>query len=103
MMMVGVVFFPTSWRHVGLTDGTRLIDSRPKHGVQLRELPDDYGEIFWLDREEGTAAWTNAEARIGEPYQICATFVCECIGTRCVFPAALEERLQRARARTFTR
>ena len=93
-MMVGIVFFDSAWRHCGLTDGTMLIDSRPRHGVQLRPLPDDYAAIYWLDREEGTTAWVCAAARVGEPYISCAQFVCQCVGKHCVFPGPLEERLR---------
>ena len=77
--MIGIVFFDSAWRHCGLTDGTMLIDSRPRHGVQLRPLPDDYAAIYWLDREEGTTAWVCAAARVGK---------------HCVFPGPLEERLR---------
>jgi len=90
--MIGVVFF-RDWNHCGFTDGTWLIDSRPRFGVTKRHLPEGYAEIFWLD--DGDDAWLRAEARIGEPYSICSEFICQCMGAACILPWTLQRMLRR--------
>jgi hypothetical protein len=96
-MRVGVVFFTGGdWLHCGFTDGRHLIDSYPGRGVTMRPLPADHGPVYWLGYSEGEAAWRNAVSRIGGRFEICASFVCQCMGQRCIMPAALEGRLRRA-------
>ena len=96
-MRVGVVFFTSGdWLHCGFTDGVHLVDSHPARGVTMRPLPADHGAVYWLEVAEGAAAWRNAVARIGDRFEICASFVCQCMGQRCIMPAALEGRLRRA-------
>lgn len=98
--MVGVVFLPDgNWLHCGLTDGTRMIDNQPGVGVAMRPLPAEHGEIYWLGDAEGRAAWHTAWSRIGDPFDFCASFVCQCMGTRCILPSGLQDRLRKAAGR----
>ncbi len=91
--MIGVVFFRDgNWLHCGFTDGQRLIDSQPGEGVTMRDLPPG-GAVYWLGEAEGAAAWHEAWTRIGETFEICSGFVCQCMGGRCIMPSALEDRL----------
>lgn len=93
-MTIGVAFFyGGAWMHCGLTDGRELIDSYPGRGVTRGPLPAD-AEIVWLPGDN-TEAWRAAEARIGDRFEICAAFVCQCLGTRCILPTTLQARLQR--------
>jgi hypothetical protein len=94
---VGVAFFRQgNWLHCGFTDGTSLIDSQPGVGVSMGPLPGDYSEILWLDAAEGEAAWHEAWTRIGDRFEICAAFVCQCMGGACLLPSNLERRLRKA-------
>lgn len=96
-MNVGVVFFTGGdWLHCGLTDGRHLIDSYPGRGVTMRPLPADVGNVYWLPPGEGAEVWRQAVARLGDRFEICASFVCQCMGQRCILPSALEDRLRRA-------
>lgn len=97
MRRVGVAFFREgNWLHCGFTDGVSLIDSQPGVGVSMRPLPSDYSEILWLGQNEGRAAWHEAWSRIGNRFEICAAFVCQCMGGRCLLPSNLERRLRNA-------
>lgn len=95
-MAVGVAFFAEgNWLHCGFTDGARLIDSQPGVGVTMRPLPADVSEIVWLEDAEGRAAWHQAWSRQGERFEICAAFICQCMGGRCLLPSTLRDRLRR--------
>ena len=92
-MRVGVAFFHEgNWLHCGLTDGTRLIDSQPGIGVTMRPLPRNVEMLHWLPGDNGHV-WHAAHQRIGEPFTICAAFVCQCMGDRCILPSTLSDRL----------
>ena len=94
--MISVVFFRDgNWMHCGLTDGVRIIDSQPTIGVSMHDLPPG-GTLYQLGELEGGAAWHEAWERIGERFEICAAFVCQCMGGRCLLPSALEDRLRTA-------
>lgn len=93
-MAVGVVFYRDgNWLHCGLTDGSQIIDSAPEVGVSIRPLPEG-GTIYWLGDNEGRAAWHNAWTRIGDRFELCSAFVCQCMGGRCILPSGLEDRLR---------
>ncbi len=92
-MRVGVAFFHEgNWLHCGLTDGTRLIDSQPGIGVTMRPLPRKVEMLHWLPGDNGHV-WHAAHQRIGEGFTICAAFVCQCMGDRCIMPSTLAVRL----------
>lgn len=93
-MAVGVAFYRDgNWLHCGLTDGQRFIDSQPEIGVSMRPLPPG-GTVYWLGEAEGAAAWHEAWSRIGERFELCSAFVCQCLGGRCILPSGLEDRLR---------
>ena len=94
MRLAVAFFYGGHWLHCGLTDGHTLVDSFPGVGVQRRPLPADVSEVYWLPGDNA-AAWQRANARVGEPFTICAAFVCECLGSQCILPSTLEARLQR--------
>ena len=92
--MISVVFFRDgNWLHCGFTDGQRFIDSQPDIGVSMRDLPPD-GTLYQLGEVEGGAAWHEAWSRIGERFELCSAFVCQCMGGRCILPSGLEDRLR---------
>lgn len=93
--MIGVIFYRDgNWIHCGFTDGTRLIDSQPGIGVSMRDRPPG-GKVYWLGESEGPKAWHAAWTRIGERFELCSGFVCQCMGGRCILPSVLEDRLAR--------
>ncbi len=94
-MRVGVVFFDDgAWLHCGLTNGVDLIDSYPGVGVSKRPLPANHAGIHWLSEADGAKAWHQAELRLGDRFEICAAFVCQCLGTRCILPTTLARKLE---------
>ena len=98
-MRVGVVFYDRRW-HVGVTNGTMIVDSRFWHGVKLRPLPPGYLRIDWLPYDEGPEVWERALALVGGPYRLCTKLVCDSLGTQCILLSTLRRELATYRART---
>ena len=95
MEPVGVIFYRDgNWLHCGFRRGQLLIDSQPELGVTMRALPPG-GQTYWLGDDEGAAAWHAAWTRLGERFELCSGFVCQCMGGRCILPSGLEDRLRK--------